>query len=558
MDSSHSTSISKLTLRSLYQTINAPNQIASCTINIILTSKQLRCLMSLLTNLRKLKVNHNHCERLSLGLFLQYLTILDCSFSNVHHLDVAHLPLLIKLICKNNKIASLDLMNHQHLEVLDCSNQSLIHNNVAGQLYLNVSKCFKLHSLICYNAMITNLNLDKCSSLDYLNCSFNKLEFLDVSACTSLTHLNCNNNHIKVLVFATVHHNLLELICNYNALDTLQPIDTFPNIKSINCSNNNITSITLTTIHISLHHLSCSDNNIPSLPCSLLPAIEILKCANNSIACLDIHHCSFITKLVINNNQIQDIESVVNLHQLTDFDFTNNPFTANISVKAKLFIQLICDNNMHPLFNNAVCTNIINLKTIKILISQIIDGLMELKCGPIQGVTPNTIITSTTSTLNDYINIIKSFDINTDAKRILIQYIQDNTTIRLISNIFTFSSVVKVVLHVIEYVIKHNENTFVDVLLEFHVLKSQSLCYIGKVFKLIMVIKGFSSDIMNHINDIDKIFTVIIQEYGLQSNGNVSAFCLSNFSSNSKLFKMLSLMKICPKLHSEIAAVGKD
>lgn len=207
---------------------------------------------------------------------------LDCSYNNIHSLNLNNNARLEYLYCLGNQyLTELDLRDNKALQILNAANCGLISVDVGGLenltelsvpdnqslAYLNVSGCTSLNALNCGYTSISELNLKDAlkdaTELGYLSCYGMNLTTLDLSDCKTLYQLYCSNS------------SLIDL--NVSGCERLQHLD---------CSNNYLTELDVGDCK-SLHYLYCYDNNLSSIHFNGNPLVE-LRCYNNNIDELDL------------------------------------------------------------------------------------------------------------------------------------------------------------------------------------------------------------------------------------------------------------------------------
>ena len=131
------------------------------------------------------------------------LKSLNCSKTQVQHIDLSELPNLTSLDCSNTKICQLNLNELINLTILDCHNTQIANLNVSDLSNLETLDCSntQIQTLCCSGlSCLTTLNIGNCKLLTYLDCSNCALSSLDLSSNIALTHLNvCNNTEISIL-----------------------------------------------------------------------------------------------------------------------------------------------------------------------------------------------------------------------------------------------------------------------------------------------------------------------------------------------------------------------
>jgi hypothetical protein len=119
------------------------------------------------------------------------LTVLDCSFNEITHLDLNKNIQLVRLTCAHNLLQTIDIVNCSELRLFDCS------YNVLTELQIVTNDL--LEYLDCDNNQLNQLDLITNSLLRILDCSNNLINSLDLSQNSSLTAMKCANNQLAIL-----------------------------------------------------------------------------------------------------------------------------------------------------------------------------------------------------------------------------------------------------------------------------------------------------------------------------------------------------------------------
>ena len=147
-------------------------------------------------------------------------------------------------------------------------------------------------------------DLSRFHNLLQLICSYNYLTSLPPLNNPKLRYLCCDNNRLTRL--PPLNPNLENLQCSFNQLTSLPPLNQ--TIKILFCYNNLLNS--LPPLNQNLKTLDCSSNRLTSLPPLINTNLEILNCYNNLLTSLPFLPPPFIT---INYmcNPINDIIYVI-------------------------------------------------------------------------------------------------------------------------------------------------------------------------------------------------------------------------------------------------------
>lgn len=286
-----------------------------------------------------------------------------------------------KIICRNNRSASLDISQIKNLGYLDCQESpslttviadgsvNVIHDETTKVTYLNIivfpDKNFEKASLrsadMNRNGVITieeiqatgyldvsNGNIVSLDGIEYFtslksfNCSNNQITSIDLSNNPQLESLNCANNQITSIDLS--NNPLLEsLYCSNNQIKEFH-LNNNPLLKYFDCSNNSLSSLALNP-NPNIQTLVCDNNALESLVIKNYTSLTSLSCESNNITYLDISHNNALLKLKIGNNPINSFDISGNF-RLQYFDCRNCGLTSleNLSIYTEL-TTLDCSNN---------------------------------------------------------------------------------------------------------------------------------------------------------------------------------------------------------------------
>ena len=254
------------------------------------------------------------------------LKSLNCSKTQVQHIDLSELPNLTSLDCSNTKVQYIDLSELPNLTSLDCSNSPIVN--------LNVSYLAKLCTFDCSNTQVQQLNLSELTNLTSLDCSNTKICQLNLNELINLTILDCHNTQIA----------------NLNVSD-------LSNLETLDCSNTQIQTLCcsglscLTTLNIGncklLTYLDCSNCALSSLDLSSNIALTHLNvCNNTEISILNIQYNTALEKLYAEGLSIGEITLVANT-ALAEVNVMNNAHLKTIIVNSTSIFSLKADNGVN-------------------------------------------------------------------------------------------------------------------------------------------------------------------------------------------------------------------
>lgn len=271
---------------------------------------------------------------------LPVLNRLDCNTNSLASLDITGCVTLTNLDCSHNLLTTLDVGACLGLVQFDCSYNQLTTLDVSGHLSLvtfycfvnaltslNVSGCAALGTLNCSNNVLTTLDVSDCVVLTYLDCSLNSLIALDVTACTSLSYLNCSVNTLASL--------------NVTGCAVLANLD---------CSNTGLAALDITTCTL-LTTLYCQNNGLTVLDASLNPFLITLDCSFDPITDLDVTACAVISSVTCNNCALATLE----VTGCSNLSFLN--------ANANFLPSLVVDQVLTDLLPNAVFPGSVDLSS---------------------------------------------------------------------------------------------------------------------------------------------------------------------------------------------------
>ncbi|WP_099221961.1 leucine-rich repeat domain-containing protein [Listeria costaricensis] len=286
--------------------------------------------------------------------YLTGLTILDCSFNPITHLDLSHNDELRTINCSQTQIQSLNLPPMPDLTTLDCSDNnslttltlpespkltSLDCESTAISM-LDTSKLPKLSTLQCSATHLTELDVTQNPALKILGCMQNQLTDLDISKNLQLTSLDCGNNQLTSLELN--NPQLENLTCRYNQIRSLD-LTGCPKLKMVNCYDNLIQHLELNNPE--LETLICPSNQLTELDLSKSPHLTDLRCESNQLTDLDLSHNLQLTSISCNNNQLKKLD-LSPLTKLTNLECNDNQIAGELDMSHNTDLVLVhCYNN---------------------------------------------------------------------------------------------------------------------------------------------------------------------------------------------------------------------
>lgn len=175
------------------------------------------------------------------------------------------------------------------------------------QSVVGVQSLPALNTLIASSGAIPALDIRDCANLVTLNIGDNLLTSLPLEGCSSLAVLNCSLNAIPSLVFTDVP-NLTDITAIFCSFSGAIDLSVCPFLNSITLNNNSITSLTVTGLTsltnidisnntgissitdfadcVSLVNLRCDGCSFVSLDMTGFPALQLVTCIGQTLACL--------------------------------------------------------------------------------------------------------------------------------------------------------------------------------------------------------------------------------------------------------------------------------
>lgn len=277
---------------------------------------------------------------------LETLILNDTGFADLTLLT--KLTKLKRLELKSGVVAELsEIINFTELEVLNLENNKIVDASALGsltkltELYLANNNIEQLPdtnllplltTISLHNNAIGNVdNLSGLTSVTELNLSNNNIsDFSELASLTQLTLLNLGNplpapasqNAVTNLPDLSLLTMLTDLNLSKNALTDLTNLNALTALVNLNISNNTtITTVADLTALVKLENLSGNHNSITNLDVlSGFTALVTVDFSNNQVASTpNVAGLTNLTTLLLNDNKIADITSLVNLNILPQF-----------------------------------------------------------------------------------------------------------------------------------------------------------------------------------------------------------------------------------------------
>lgn len=273
--------LKKLTLRGDSYNIHSEDEISSIP-NILFED---------LPNLEYVTIKGNLTSMdLSKNLKLKEVYVENAS---LRFLNVANLPQLEKITCKNHR-----------LNVLDASNCTLLDTCILQEYHLPP----RVDQFPLGKAPLTlqSVKFEGCNNLKYLELGKSQLKSIDVS-----------DTNLRVLDV----RDLGETPGLGYSDRTLKEIKLNPDLEELYCQENVIESLDLS--HTNITKLDVSDNELQYL--KLNTQITKLLCNKNRLSSLDLSNCTQLDTLNISINNLKNL-SLKDLSSLSFLETSQNPF----------------------------------------------------------------------------------------------------------------------------------------------------------------------------------------------------------------------------------------
>lgn len=183
---------------------------------------------------------------------------------------------LKKLICNNNKIASLSVIKNEQLTDLVCNDNGMTEIDVnysnGGRLLVNLD---------CQNNKLKKLSVASCRSLEKLNCQNNELREINFNGAVSIKSVNCMNNKLEYIWWFEKSTKLQSFTCSNNSLTKLD-LSGKPYLTSVMCNNCLLTELNISGC-TSLKGVMAFENRLERLDASpMITTSYNLFCGNQT------------------------------------------------------------------------------------------------------------------------------------------------------------------------------------------------------------------------------------------------------------------------------------
>ena len=254
--------------------------------------------------------------------------------SSIPNIPFENLPNLEYVTIKGN-LTSMDLSKNTNLKEVYIEN--------AGLRFLNVANLPKLGKVTCKNHRLNVLDASNCAQLD--TCILQEyhlpprkdqfpidkapltLQSAKFEGCKNLKYLNLGKSQIKNLDVSDTKLRILDVrdlgeMPGLGYSDrALKEIKLNPDLEELYCQENVIESLDLS--HTNITKLDVSDNELQYL--KLNTQITKLLCNKNRLSSLDLSNCTQLDTLNISINNLKEL-SLKDLSSLSFLETSQNPF----------------------------------------------------------------------------------------------------------------------------------------------------------------------------------------------------------------------------------------
>ena len=310
----------------------------------------------------------------------------------------------------------------------------------------------------------------------------------------NVTHLGISFTNIKGPIQLNNLPNLQKLNCSYNQITNIQELQ-LPNLQELYCYHNKITEIQELQLP-NLRTLYCSRNQITEIQKLQLPNLKDLNCSYNQITEIQELQLPNLQELNCNNNQIINLSFI--LHTVfRSLYYANNP------------VEYISPN-VNRFLNRSKTTHCV-YKDSQNVHNHYVQDCIQKSIARIIGMKPTIL------NVRDY--IVKDEVLTETVKRLLMEYMDDNTVHSVIQ--ITFGELLISVLSVID---AHEESSEIKRILNVEIADSECKCYTGRMSRLINCLNGYSDCVNIHISDSEQIGNIIqIEKNKLEETNEYSA-----------------------------------
>ena len=142
-------------------------------------------------------------------------------------------------------------------------------------------------------------------------------------------------------------------------ISSLAGIEYFEKLQVLDCARNELASLDVSKC-TALTVLDCSENQLPSLDVSKCTALMEFYCYNNQLPSLDVSKCTKLMKFYCGKNQLPSLD-VSKCTLLMDFDCNSNQLTSLDVSGCTALTELRCDSNGLTSLDVSGCTALTEL-----------------------------------------------------------------------------------------------------------------------------------------------------------------------------------------------------
>lgn len=396
---------------------------------------------------------------------------------------------------------------------------------------MNINDIVSLNRSSKYNILdLSNLNLkfdikNDLKKYNYIFIKNNYILICELYNNPKIIWIDLSNTFIKKCYLNLSNLEFLDLSKN-NITDLKIKL---PNLKYLNLNNNKLEIIPSTVYQMkNLNVFKISNNNIKYIDILDFSNLQIIEMENNSLNSIDfIKNCKYCEKIIANNNNIDNFNSLVGFNNLYYLNLKNN----NITNIPKFIINMTnlkivnlsnnkisyIDNDFKNIkFNMYVYNNNFNMKDdlLKVLNGnniflklKIFDDNQNVHDVEIQNCLKKniTILYENKIIYYDLQHIIEDCDLKNCEFIIYKNIIKNEKYNKHDLNYLD-------ILNLIYNKIKNNEDKKeICKIINEEIIKSENedLCFIGKISRLINCLSGFCEDICFKMTDNDQIYNIM-------------------------------------------------
>ena len=205
------------------------------------------------------------------------LRTLDLNNTQIRDIDLSRNPLLGALYCQNcAQLGNIDFYNNLSLTWIDCRGCTALET-------LDLSSLAGLERVYCMNSSIKTLDLRSNQNLKFLHCYGNGMEYLRLPASPVLS----------------------QVLCQDNALRTIEGLSGLASVTELNVSNNRLSSLDVSGM-TEMIRFDCSGNGLKEIAgLQDLKKMQEFKAADNALVDLANLNTTEMRTLLMENNALR-------------------------------------------------------------------------------------------------------------------------------------------------------------------------------------------------------------------------------------------------------------